>query len=532
MKAITKNYTFLFFLVLVGLILVNNFIDILFAPPYGWHTWRQTDGLSIALNYYNNPDISFFEPAIHCHNANDMNKGVGEFPIIYYIVAQIWKITGVQYWVYRSIMFIIGFSGVYLFSKAIADFTKNKHIGILITLFLFSSPVYLTYMSSFTPNVAAFSFSLMAWAFFFQYIKKEKFYVFILSVAFISIASLLKVTEAVSLVIMFAIIFLEKIKLVKFEKQWFSKTIIYYFLVGAVSVMPSYLWYSFARQYNSENQSDYFSLRVWNAIWQDNFEGPVSVAWDKMTTNTLWQNHSKLTLILLLIAFVYSLFHWKKANKLFKIVMVLGFGWSAFYFLTFFYVFVWHDYYLVGFLIFTVFIVITTIDLLFKNYSNQKRITIGLYVVFIFLSYTAAIKGRLRYNNEDALAKSSKFLVEKSTFDLWDYDAYRAKITTVPFYTIQPYLRSIGIKANDKVFVMNDFSPSISLALMNQYGYTNMFITIEDMNKTLPKLKSKGLNYLLIIESDEGAKNNVKKLDSMYLQNKIGQYQTVAIYKL
>ncbi len=530
MKSIDKQFTLLFFTTLIFLILLNNFIDILFAPPYGWHTWRQTDGLSIALNYYNNPQLSFFQPAIHSYNESNHNGGVGEFPIIYYLVAQIWKVTGVQYWVFRFIMFTLSFYALYSFSKAIAHFTKNVHIGIFSILVLAGSPVYLAYVSSFIPNIAAFSLSLIGWAFFLNYLKNAKFYCFLISMLFFSFASLLKITEGINVAIIFFFLLVEKLNIYSFDATYFKHKLYIYFLAGLIVIIPVLAWYSFAKSYNLEQQSQYFSLRVWNAIWQENPEGPIKRAWDIMYNGTLWQLYSKKTIVIFTIIFVYALFKWKQLNKLLRLTVALSFAWSVFYFLVFYYTFVWHDYYLTGYLILPLFLVITVSEYLLRTYGKRPFLVMGMYLSLITLALFGSLAARLRFNNEDKLVKALRPLVRKRVIDTWNYENYQAQVFQRPFYTIEPYLRSLGIKRTDKVFVLFDYSPNISLALMNQYGYSNCFVNITDIESRLPNLQEQGLKYLLVIEHD-GDEDVMERIQP-FLHTKIGQHQNISIYKL
>ena len=88
---IDSKFYFLFFLVLVSGI--YGYFNILDSRPQGMHVWRQTDCLSFAANYYYQ-DLPFLEPEIYWQGSDKGGKTVSEFPIIYYLTAKIWKITG------------------------------------------------------------------------------------------------------------------------------------------------------------------------------------------------------------------------------------------------------------------------------------------------------------------------------------------------------------------------------------------------------------------------------------------------------
>ena len=53
-----------FFFLLIGLCVYFDYVHIATLPPLGQHAWRQTDGASQALNYYQF-GLNFFKPEVH-----------------------------------------------------------------------------------------------------------------------------------------------------------------------------------------------------------------------------------------------------------------------------------------------------------------------------------------------------------------------------------------------------------------------------------------------------------------------------------
>src|SRR5690606_17154486 len=80
------------FLVLVAAqCLAYHYNHIFSLRPQSVHTWRQTDGLAFAQNYYED-DRGFFNPAMNHVLGTGGRDAVSEFPLIQYVVAKLWKV--------------------------------------------------------------------------------------------------------------------------------------------------------------------------------------------------------------------------------------------------------------------------------------------------------------------------------------------------------------------------------------------------------------------------------------------------------
>jgi len=96
--------------------------------------------------------------------------------------------------------------------------------------------------------------------------------------------------------------------------------------------------------------------------------------------------------------------------------------------------------------------------------------------------------------------------------------------------TITPYLRSLGIKRNDLVISIPDHSINNSLILMDQKGFTDYgYVPTKGKPKErIEEFKAIGAKYLIV--NDEKAVEDSEFLP--YLENKIGEYKNVQIYRL
>lgn len=82
------NIVFIALFVIISL--GYHYNKILFLHPQSLHQWRQTDCLSIALNYYQD-GMNFFKPEVHNLFSDKWTTGysAGEFPGIYFLVAML-----------------------------------------------------------------------------------------------------------------------------------------------------------------------------------------------------------------------------------------------------------------------------------------------------------------------------------------------------------------------------------------------------------------------------------------------------------
>ena len=93
--------------VLIAVLAIIYYDSLLDKGPLNTHLWRQTDCLSMTKNYADG--APFFEPEMHVLYADNETSGksAGEFPILYYTVGSIWKVTGESFMVYRVFYLLI-----------------------------------------------------------------------------------------------------------------------------------------------------------------------------------------------------------------------------------------------------------------------------------------------------------------------------------------------------------------------------------------------------------------------------------------
>ncbi|MFM7668115.1 MAG: hypothetical protein ACKO7D_07995, partial [Bacteroidota bacterium] len=65
------------------------------------HEWRKTDSLSIAWNYYQG--ASFLSPETNHISSWGNRNAAAEFPLVYYLVGNLWKIFGPHEWIAKLV---------------------------------------------------------------------------------------------------------------------------------------------------------------------------------------------------------------------------------------------------------------------------------------------------------------------------------------------------------------------------------------------------------------------------------------------
>ncbi len=499
-----KISSLVFVAIFISLFFVYGFNDIIFMRPQGIHQWRQCDCLAFTQSYYQDGN-SFWQPKLLFLANDGTGKAASDFPLIYYSIAQIWKIFGKHEFIYRAIVLALAFAGLFSLFKISEDILKDSFVALWISFILFSSALFVFYSNNFLMNVPAFSLALIALYLFYLFYKKQENKYLYISMFIYAVAGLLKVPSLTSFTAIVGLLFLESLNILKFEKRIFfdlKRQIPPFILV--VIVVAS--WYYYASWYNSEYNLGLFLIGIL-PIWESDSEQ----FWHIVEyVDVLWKTSYQSVLIQILsaIMFIIVLFFRKKNNQfLWWLTLMLCFGFLAFISL-WFQVFDHHDYYLINQLIFMSSIFLAFFYFVKKNF--QKVYT------NIFFRLTLVI---ILFYNVDQCSQ-----IINLRYYGWPNENYLRDMKALE--DITPYLRSLKVNKEDKVIFMSDPSLNISLYLMGQSGYTDYgsYHNAEDINK---KIKL-GVKYIILNDSTLLEENYLKP----YLQNPIGQYQNIHIFKL
>jgi hypothetical protein len=490
--------------------------------PYSNHLWRQADGLSVTLNYAEE-GMKFSSPKIHSQLSNE-GKGIQEFPILYYFNAFVWKVIGQSEGAFRLINIVLLFIGLlYLFRIGkLLQLSQEYALGWMI--FAFTSPVLVFYGASFLPNVVAFSMSIIGIYYYLSYFKTNKYEKLLCAFGFMTLAILMRFSLSIFLIPFYLHFGWDQANKIIKNNAW--KSGLRNLIIPFSSVVAAILWLVAVKYYNEKHDSWYF-LTDLRPIWK----------LDKLEISNIWSDFKRLVApefyqlwiqLLLVLGFIFMLIKRKKSKTLylFKYYIIFLIVAGTMYFLLWYKNFSVHDYYLVDLLYIPIAIFGMTLYY-FKDAQNKVISKLMfILVILLSLSYTISLH-RLKYFEKDRIAKYSP-LVDQETKDLWDWWHWHYRTVFKAHEDVKPYLRSLGISREDLVICTQDQTPNLTLYLMDQKGFTDLFRSEKSRTERIKEAIEKGAEYLIINTED------IKKelIPSGYVENEIGHFKNIRIYKL
>jgi hypothetical protein len=500
-----KTAGFIFVIIFAILFFIYGFNHILFLRPQSIHQWRQCDCLSFTQTYYQDGN-HFFEPKVLYLGEDGTGKTATDFPVIYYLIAKLWKIFGKHEFIYRAFVLILSFFGLFSLFKMSEDILKDSFLALWISFILFSSPMLVYYANNFLMNVPAFSIALVALYYFYLFYKYSVNKYLYISMLFYSLAGLIKIPALTSFVAIIGLLLFEQLKILKTEKKIFFDLKRQLPALLLVIILVS-SWYLYAAYYNEQHNRGMFLIGIL-PIWMDDvarFKHIID------NVQILWiDSYQSITIqVIAVIMFVFIIILKKYSQKhLWLMSIFLSFGFISFIIL-WFDVFDNHDYYLINQLIFMISIFIT-----FFFTLKQFNMKIFNSIIFRFVLFILLIINVLHCKK-----------VIKLRYYGWP-NQYHLNVTK-PLETITPYLRSIGIQYNDTVLFIQDPSLNISLYLMEQKGYTNFASRLKDSSFIREKIEL-GAKYLFVNDTLFLQKPELKP----FTEQKIGKYKNITIFKL
>ena len=134
---------------------------------------------------------------------------------------------------------------------------------------------------------------------------------------------------------------------------------------------------------------------------------------------------------------------------------------------------------------------------------------------------------RAKYDLRDTFVKHT-ILMSQQDKKYWEYLQWEYINKRAALSSITPYLRELGIERTDPVISVPDNSPVITLYLMDQKGISEYGLFDSDGNDRLGKYYNAGFKYLIV--NDAGYLK--KPFLEGYIDNKIGEYKNIQIFKL
>jgi hypothetical protein len=504
-----SKYSKIFFSILALIILFSilSYVGVfkfIHERPNSIHHSSFCQRASIAQNYYET-DMNFFKPKINRFIEGEGITGC-EFPIIYYVVAILYKIFGFNEIFFKLIGIMLYITGSIAFLSLIKMYIKNFIVAVLIFMSVFMSPMIFYYMSAFNPDMPSLFLTLIAWYSFFKYLNGGKFYHFNFFLVWTTLACLLKVIAIMQIGIVILIILLNYIGFFKDKYPQLKANFWKLITKVIVCILIILSWYIYARWLVKHYNVNSFALGV---VMAKN-ANEVKEIFEYVKNLWLYQYYGYETYVLLIAAFFGSLLLIKFSNRILLVITISYILGSIAYVTLFSVQFKHHDYYILPVLPTAFFLVLMLADILNAISKNKNQIIMIIFGIILI------------FNIKETIAKC-KSHYEKRLF----YEAdYNASMFLRPYFDLETKLRKLNIKRSDKVISAFDNSFCSTLYLMNQTGE---IIYPECKREDIERLLSHpDVKYLIV--------NDLEKLTSIYpvdLKNRlIGCHRGLLIYKL
>ena len=446
------KWEFIYIILLLAVAFYYNYHETVFKRPQSVHKWRQSDCASIALNYYQN-GMDFFNPETHNLTSDGGTTGnacPSEVPLLYYMVAVLYKIFGYHELIFRILNTLLFFIGLYYLFKLYKYLLHDTFWAISLSILIFTSPVLVYYGNNFLSNSSAFAFSIVALYYFIRfYFEGDKKW-FVFSIVFFLLAASFKITALLSLVAILGVFFIELLGITTFRKnkRLFKNPVSQLLWISSVFIIIG-AWILYARYYNLKHDCFYFSTTVF-PVWAIGKE-EILRTFDTIYKVWLPQYFHPSVMILLLVSLFFIGRYYRKNLKLLNFIILFLLGEVFIFSLLQFGTFRDHDYYTINMYIVPV-ILLGSIFLVLKTLFEKvfsSLLSKFLFMVFLLFNIYYAQK------------------VTNDRYTGWMNNYGKLNDT----YSATSALREMGITEKDTVISIPDAS-NASLYLMNQKGWT------------------------------------------------------------
>ena len=294
-------------LILIGLALFflqRNYMD---EYPQYIHAWAEQDHYALALGFINNgfdlfhPETMIYNKQFPCWWKEPSATTItsADFPIHEYIAALLMKLFGTTSpWVFRLWTLLWAFIGL-LFVYRIAFWVTKKFTKSLFVSFVaLCSPVFVYYSNGFLPSIPALTMGIIGLWFYLKYYESQARRHFHLSIAFLTLALLMRTTFAIELI---AILCFELLRVIRKESTLPDK--LPSIVVSAALFLAYFLWNRHLRELHG---TIFLSQLVPPEDWQD-FKELVADTYHKWTFHYFLRLQYLTIVVLALAALVVAI---------------------------------------------------------------------------------------------------------------------------------------------------------------------------------------------------------------------------------
>ncbi|HQW85818.1 MAG TPA: hypothetical protein PLH93_01470 [Flavobacteriales bacterium] len=499
---------------------------VLHLPPQPHHLWRQTNCLAIAYTYYA-WEWNLFRPAVMSMISDHGMSGrsAGEFPILYYLVGLLWKVTGPQEIVFRILMLLLHATGTLALFRSSALVIGDRFWAAFIGLLFFTSPAVVYFTLAFLPDVPALDLSFIAWALLIDGVRCGRERAILGSAALFALAGAIKLTALMSPLAICAYLVLSRLV----DLPGFTSTI----PVGArrailrssiVAILAVALWVGYSYWYNHVHGGEYSHQGTW-AYWDLHPDERSKAARFGTTVMPGMLFHWSAWALFLLCVPLLLLFQRDRGILVLNGIFLLG---------TIVFVLLWfvaldnHDYYFIVPMITLVVLLVSTIHGLRARMPRPMsalpvRITLVLFFAVNALyareDHVMRTRGPMSVDALHLLLPHGQALEQHYSYmGYWQYE---------PLLDIRPLMRAHGIRKDDKVIVLPDESIGVGPYLVGQRGENSVSLYIIDA-PAIQRAIARGAGYLVLLDVREDWRPWI----GPFLEHPLFEHRGVRVYDL
>src|SRR5690554_6086703 len=478
----------------------------MFDPPQSVHVWRQTNCLSLTQQYYQY-DLPLLQPEMHNQfgNGGTSGKAVGEFPIVYYVVAQLWKVFGKHEWIFQLLHLIIMFMGTIALYTSLKSFLKSRFHAGFISVLVLTSPMLIFYGPKFLPDVPALMLVFIAWYSISRFLSTRETYYLWISALFFCLSMLLKITSAVSFIALGGWILFELLFQTKSARIFNFK--LRHFLPFIIILLPVTGWYMYADYYNAVHQGHISTHGIW-PLWnvtKEDFYRIIDIQ-HKIYFRQLFLPFLQFTTIAIWLYLLITIKKLTPVLRYFIIVLPLGFIAQV---VLWFQILDYHDYYLINLIV--VLVAVWAI-FLYRLKNSIKSAQLKIVVKSAFLVF-------LIWN---VMACRQQILVR---YVGWMNETYHKHFKSL--LSIEPSFQEWGIKQEDLVISIPDNSINTTLYYMNRKGFTDFGSDFTNQDMFYKRIEQ-GVKYLVVNDSTLLQSDVIQP----FISDTVGQYENVMVFNL
>lgn len=501
---------------------------VLHLRPQPHHLWRQTDCIALAWNYYDTT-ANLFEPAIHNQFADDFTDGktAGEFPILYWLVGMLWRITGPSEFAYRLIELLLHFAGSLALFASLRRIVGDAFWAGCAALLFYASPVLVYFGISFLTDVPAFDLALIGWWHMTRYAQERDLKQWIRAVFFFTLGMSIKVTAGMSLVAITGVLAFSTVLRARLKGRWSPLEGNWKeWAVLAAGYLLVYAWYAYAAAYNNTHGAKYTFNDLW-PIWSLNSEER-EWAWRTGCDIIVFQIFDTSVWILMAVAFTALAANIRRLPwQVILLVVTLLLG-SVLYTLLWFAALNNHDYYFINPMIALVVLLACFLWLLAHHYPDLLRARWSRWAMAALLVFNVAYTAQnmaMRYDTGGNMSARKLWpLYHDQELSYWNSLGFWGMDD---LETIEPRLRAMGVRAEDKVIFLDDGAINSSLVLMGNRGWTSFGQDLMAPGR-IDDLIARGARYLLFTRAEWLDDQRV----AAYINRPVGQVGSVYIFDL